>query len=98
MCLGRLVAGAEKFERNVGRLKISLQAVTDKAIGKADAHIRPAWEAVQKQLRRETKTPLRKTEFQARRFLKRMIESTIQELEKLDRKLEHDSTTHGYAA
>jgi len=44
--LGILVAGAEKVERNVERLKINLQTVTDKAMGKADAHIRPAWEAV----------------------------------------------------
>jgi hypothetical protein len=90
--------GAEKIEKKVGHLKISLQTVTGEARNKADSRIRPAWKAVQKQLERETQTPLRKTELRGRRLLKKIIESTIQQLEKLNRRLEHDLKACGYAA
>jgi nitrogen fixation/metabolism regulation signal transduction histidine kinase len=96
--VGILVTGAEKVERKVGRLKLNLQTVTDEARVKADARIRPAWEAVKKRLGREAKMPLRETKLQARRLLKRIIDSAIQKLEKLNRGLEQDRETHGYAA
>jgi len=88
--------GAEKVEENVGRLKLKLRRVTDEARGRADARIGPAWETVQKQI--ETRKPLRKSELRGKRLLKRIIEGTIQELEKVNRKLEQNIKTCGYAA
>lgn len=88
--------GAERVEENVGRLKLKLRTVTDKARARADARIRPAWETVQKQI--ETRKPLRKTDLRGRRLLKRTIEGTIQKLEKVNRRLERDIETCGYAA
>jgi len=79
--------GAEKVEKRIGLLKMNLRKVTDEAMDKTNARISPTWKTVQKQVERQTLTFLRKTERRGRRLLKKTIRSTIQELEKLDRKL-----------
>lgn len=89
--MGILVTGAEIIEEKVGRLRTNLKPVAEK-IDTVNTRAKLAWEAVQKQ------TTLRNTQVQGRRMLKRIVESTIRELEKLSRKLETDVNIRGYAS
>ena len=88
--------GAERVEENVERVKLKLRTATDEVRDRADARIRAAWETVQKQI--ETRKSLRETELRGRSLLKRIIEGTIQEVEKVNRRLEREVKTCGYAA
>ena len=97
MGLGILVTGAEKVEAKVGRLRSKLAPLSER-MDRAKARTRLAWQAVEKQLRQDKRTTLRNTELTGRRMLKKIIESTIQELEKLSRKLETDAGIRGYAS
>jgi len=97
MGLGILVTGAEKVEAKVGRLRSKLGPVSER-MDRANARTKLAWQTVEKHLRQDKRTTLRNTELTGRRMLKKIIESTIQELEKLSRKLETDTGISGYAS
>jgi len=97
MGLGILVAGAEKVEAKVGRLKSKLGPVSER-MDRANARTKLVWQAVEKHLRQDKRTTLRNTELSGRRMMKKIIESTIRELEKLSRKLETDTVSRGYAS
>lgn len=98
LCLGILVIGAEKAEEKIGYLKMTIRTITNKGRNTIDARIRQTLQGIQKQLGRESQMPLRKSELPGRRLLKRIIETAIQELEKLDRRLGQDNKIPRYAA
>ena len=95
--MGVLVTGAQKVESKVGRLRSKLGPLSEK-MDRVNARTRLAWQAVEKLVRQDKWTTLRNTEVAGRRMLKKIIESTIQELERVSRKLETDSDIRGYAS
>jgi hypothetical protein len=108
--LGILVVGAERVEKEIGRLKKSLRIVT---VERTDTTIKHSYEKlrddighhltaktrefdiIQKSLRQKTRVRLDETGFRANNVLRRIIKSIIHELEKLDHGL---GQGRGYAA
>ena len=86
--MGVLVRGAEKAERQVECFKVKLQRTKYDAGQYADAHVRRAWKSAQNKFEREKENSLRISELKARRILKRIIGATIQQLEKVNKRLE----------